>query len=220
METFHPHRLADPRDGRPGDGIHWQKDGWLSGGLSWVIKKIKEPWWDAWDWHLTPVVFVGTPSQINDWIANDLNPVRRSLGMKAISEFQFTADNFVAIDAVLVDAQFPTVRLSLLSAYLAKGRAGRAYRVVPVPPPQWKFNRFTADHVGRPYDFLVYLWTALRCFRDVPRVINRLYDCWEVLYNCYEYCCRWCPDDGTDYDYNYPWLPDLRRAYGEMPLKK
>jgi len=123
-----------------------------------------------------------------------------------------------------VDAQFPRVKLSLVSQYEARGRLGWAYRVTPVSPPQWKVDRFVLDHVGRRYDFVGYVWAGLakllRPRIEVPRVIDLKDFCWEVLYDFYEYCDKWCPADGTDYDFLYPDICDLRRAYGEMPLKK
>ena len=209
--SFKPHRI-DIKDVRPGDGIHWKREGILAGVLSFLIKHLKEHQWDRWDWHLTPVVYLGTPSQINQWC--------RELGLP---EFIFSAQSNFAVDAVFVDAQFPRVKLSLLSQYQAKGRQCRAYRVVPVPPPQWKVDKFVKDHVGRRYDFIGYAWNGLakllRPRIEIPRVIDLKDYCWEVLVDFYEYCNQWEPADGTDYDFLYPDICDLRRAYGEIPLK-
>jgi hypothetical protein len=209
MTEFKPHRI-DIKDIRPGDGVHCRRSGPVAFVLAHLIHWLKEPSWKMEDWHLMPVVYIGTPGQIDAWA--------KSLGYK---EFKFST--YADTDAVIVDAQFPRVKLSLLSAYLSKDKIFRAYRVVPVPPPQWKVDKFVKDHVGRRYDFIGYLWNGLakllRPRFDIPRVIDLKDYCWEVLYDFYESVCKWDPADGTDYDYWYPDICDLRRAYGEIPLK-
>ena len=179
---FQPHRI-DIEDVRAGDGLHWKKEGLLSGILAPLIHKLKEPDWDAWDWHLTPVV-----KRVGDKVT-------------------------------IIDARFPKSKLITYSIPDLWKKV-RAYRVVAFPPDQDRVDRFVLDYTDRPYDFTVYFLTALRIWFDIPRIIDRWYDCWEILYDFYEFVDRWCPDDGTDYDWKYPWLPDLRRAYGEIPLKK
>jgi len=206
--TFKPHRIS-LNEARVGDNLHWKRQGIFAFILAHLIHWLKERDWDMWDWHLTPVVFVGQPAEIQQWLSQlNLPPL----------PFPTLSGRFT----VIIDAIFPRVKLSLAEDK-AKRRQCRAYRVTEIEPAQDKNDTVVKAHVGRPYDWKVYFLTAaaklLRPFIDVPRLVDRSFDCWEVDWNALN-MWGFDPQVGTDFDYDYPWLCDLRRAYGEMPLKR
>lgn len=208
MTEFKPHRV-DLDNIQTGDIIHWKRDGVLAFVLAHLIHWLKEPEWDMWDWHTTPIVYMGLPSAINDWC--------RKMGF---TEFQFV--KYPGVDAVIVDAQYPRIKLSLLSTYINNKHQCRCYRLLENEPTKPRVNTFVARHLNKRYDWKVYIYTALAKFLrpviDVPRLIDNSYDCWEVTFNFLE-LFNFEADAGTNFDYDYPWLPDLRRAYGEIPLE-
>jgi hypothetical protein len=120
----------------------------------------------------------------------------------------------VAPDTYL-DATFPRLKLSKISDALAAGREIRCYRLLNREPEQALTDHFISDHLGKPYDCLIYLWTALakllRPWIPVPRIINRFYDCWETAYDALDY---WGFDmDASEWE--YPFITDFLRAVGE-----
>lgn len=119
----------------------------------------------------------------------------------------------VVNDGLYVDAQFPKVKLSKISDIK---REVNVYRVTKEPPPQTTIDEFIHDHVGKPYDCLVYLWTGLakllRPHIPVPRIINRFFDCWEIVFDMMDYCD--CDTDHSGYD--YPFITDFLRYCGEI----
>jgi len=52
---FAPHRIR-PEEVRRGDIIVWKREGILSCLLSLLIKTVKEPKYDRWCWHTTPMI--------------------------------------------------------------------------------------------------------------------------------------------------------------------
>jgi hypothetical protein len=205
--TFEPHAI-DLADIRPGDGIHWERDGWFAWILAHLIHWLKEPSWDMRDWHLTPVVFVGKAPQIYYWCD------ALKIGRLQIPDYENTY-------IIIMDAQLPRVKLTVFDP-LKPHRKCWCYRVVENPPSQEKLNKFVLTHNGRKYDLIGYVWNGLakllRPRIEIPRVIDNAEYCWEVLYDMY-FLDDWDPAERTDYDYLYPDICDLRRAYGEMPLK-
>ena len=119
----------------------------------------------------------------------------------------------------ILDAQFPKVKVSYISDYLAKGRNCRVYRVFPHPLPDWQLEKFTKSIVGKHYDFLVYIWTTISKLFGFIRIINKRYSCWEVTWAFLDYF-GFEPLDNSDFDIEYPWLPDFLRCVGEMAIKR
>lgn len=178
MSSFKSHRI-DNSEARTGDIIIWKRTGLLAEVLSWLIQKLKEPDYDRWGWHMTPM----------------------------ISDTRFA------------DAQFPVVKDASFDKYNLEFRT---YRVSENPPTQAAIDNFCKTHLGKRYDWKVYIYTTLaqllRPFIDVPRLIDCSYNCWEVTFDFLE-LSDFQPVENSDYDYNYPWLPDFLRCVGEMPLK-
>ena len=167
---------------RPGDLVIWQRSGLLANVLSWIIHLLKEPEWDRWGWHMTPMV--------------------------SATEF--------------VDAQFPKVKISSLTDSNYVNRKFRVYKVSSAEPSPDKLLSFCKEHVGKKYDWKVYILTGvaklLRPFIDIPRLVDRNYDCWEVSFNFLE-IVDFEPVINSGYDYNYPWICDFLRCVGEMKTK-
>ncbi|MDD5513445.1 MAG: hypothetical protein PHD09_06730, partial [Candidatus Omnitrophica bacterium] len=55
-------------------------------------------------------------------------------------------------------------------------------------------------------------------FMDVPRIVDRSFDCWEVEFNKLQ-LFDFEPIDNSGFDYDYPWLPDFLRCMEIIPLK-
>ncbi len=121
-----------------------------------------------------------------------------------------------------IDATWPRVKFANLNE---PPWPKRVYRIFDEPPSQSTIDRFVKSHVGRPYDWFVYIMTSLAVlFRpriDIPRIITETYDCWEVT-------CDFCEDNGffwnpadpsIPFDYNYPFITDFLHRVGELPLK-
>ncbi len=117
------------------------------------------------------------------------------------------------LQIVYIDAQFPRLKLSALKPEAQV----RCYRVLEKPPTKVKIQLVINRYVGCFYDPIVYLWTLLSVFLRprfnffVPRIINRLYSCWEGTFEALdEWGCdiSWC--------YSYPWLTDFLRFVGEI----
>lgn len=115
---------------------------------------------------------------------------------------------------LVLEAAWPRVRINRLS------RMGefRAYRWLDEQPPPDRVERFVDEHVGCRYDIPVYVLTFLafltrRIGFDFPRVIDRGYTCWELVY---------CFDDemGKDIssDYNYPMITDFLEGVDQNGL--
>lgn len=117
---------------------------------------------------------------------------------------------------IYADAQFPKVKLSKINDSKLEIRC---YRVIENYPKQTDIDEFINDHIGKPYDFIVYLHIGLakllRPQIPIPRVINRLYNCWEIAFDMMDY--TGCEIDPSDYD--YPFITDFLRYVGELKSK-
>jgi hypothetical protein len=117
---------------------------------------------------------------------------------------------FVVSDYEYADAQFPKVKLSLLKDIK---RPAKVYRLCEDCPKQSDIDEFVYDHIGKPYDFMVYFWTCLWALGiPVPRLVNRFYMCWEIAWDGLEYC-------GIDIDKSdrkYPFITDFLKYVGEL----
>lgn len=109
-----------------------------------------------------------------------------------------------------LDAQFPRVKLSLISDIK---REVKCYRVFQEPPSADKISLAINYLLDKPYDCLVYFWTFLWAIHLVRfRIINPLFTCWETTYAALE-----CWDFDIDWtDCNYPFITDLLRSIGEL----
>jgi hypothetical protein len=118
-------------------------------------------------------------------------------------------------DNMILDAQFPKLKMTNYWEQVHAGREVMAYRIFEKQPSKTKVNKFVESHVGCPYDIAVYLFTAIAYFFrpkfDVPRLINRRYTCWEITF-------EFADEMGIDIcdSYNYPFVTDLLRLCGEL----
>jgi hypothetical protein len=183
---------------RPGDVLVYKRGGLVADVLSWLIWKLKEPKWDRWGWHTAPVVALALPYYY-DRLAIALGKTKGEL-YRELGE----ADG----SPIVVSAECPKLVLRKAAGDV------RAYRITEVMPSTALSMKVVTDHVGHRYDFLVYFLTALavllRPHIDFPRIINKVYDCWEVTWSAAD---TWEADITTEY--NYPWLCDLLRLCGE-----
>jgi hypothetical protein len=163
-----PYRI-NIEDARCGDIIVYKGSGLIYKILSRLIKKIKEPEYDCWGWHMEPVIGQG----------------------------------------LTVNAAFPRLKVSQLDPK----REMKVYRILANPPELKALEIFVNDHVGKPYDCFVYLWTALWVLGLMKfRIVNRFYTCWENTFDAMEYF-------GIDLDKSdckYPFLTDFLRYMGEI----
>ncbi len=119
----------------------------------------------------------------------------------------------IIAEDTIMDAQWPRLKLSKVSDYLAAGRQARAYRIADNPPDQAVLDHFIKDLTGCRYDWLVYVWTAFAILLrpwNFPRIVNRKYDCWETAWEFADYV-------GSDitHDFSYPFLCDMLELAGE-----
>ncbi len=109
-------------------------------------------------------------------------------------------------NAQYIDAQFPKVKISPVPM---DDTLVHAYRITGIYY-EHTTKRMIRECVGKWYDPIVYIWTALRILNcPVPRIINRFLDCWEVAFK------------GIDYetplnDYHYPFITDFLRMQREL----
>ena len=92
----------------------------------------------------------------------------------------------------------------------------RFYRWLDVQVEHARIAGFVQTHTGRRYDVVVYVLTVLaRLLRavnlDFPRVINRAYTCWELVWEFTDDCGCEITDE-----YHYPLLTDFLRACGDL----
>lgn len=115
-------------------------------------------------------------------------------------------------ELTILDAQWPKIKLNRVGA--EDGEGIRAYRIFESPPPNSAIAGFVNDRLGCWYDIVVYLLTAaailLRPCIDVPRIINRRFDCWEIAF---DFCD--CMGEDITPSYQYPFLTDFLRLAGE-----
>ncbi len=165
-------------EARPGDILVFKGSRGISWVLSYLVRKLKEPRWDGWGWHMAPVVY------------REPKPY---------------------LQIKYMDAQWP--RLKITTLRLAD--KVRCYRVFEHEPSEDKVKLFVDRVLGRPYDVMVYFWTMLALFLrpriDVPRIINRFYDCWECTFEALD---QWGVD--ITWIWEYPWLTDFLRYVKEI----
>ncbi len=163
---------------KPGDVLVFRGGGILYEVLSRLIKRFKEPNYDRFGWHMSPIIKV----QHSPYFL-----------------------------VTYIDAQFPRLKLAIVKP----DDQVRCYRVLKRPPTKAKVQVVIDRLVGRPYDFLVHIWTffafLLRPKVDVPRIINRFYDCWEATFEALD---EWGVD--VTHVYHYPWLTDFLHFVGEI----
>ena len=92
------------------------------------------------------------------------------------------------------------------------GRGIRVYRLLPSEPDAAVLEKIAQDYLGKPYDVLVYFWSALayllRHFwnRRIPRLLDGCFTCWELTFAVMK---RLGMTIGSPYD--CPMLPDMLR---------
>ncbi len=112
-----------------------------------------------------------------------------------------------------LDAQMPRLKKASLLTALSKGIEIHAYRPDVCNVSDEDLQCFINDHVGRPYDMLVYLWTAMRAFGiPIPRFINKAYTCWELAFDAMDYFD--CEIDHSGF--KFPFITDFLKAAGEL----
>ena len=162
----------------PGDILIFKGRGIAYKTLSYLLRKLKEPNWDGWGWHMAPV------------ISRETRPY---------------------LQIKYMDAQWP--RLKITTLRLAD--KVRCYRVFDTEPPADKVKLFVDRVLGRSYDVMVHFWTMLALFLrpriNVPRIINRFYDCWECTFEALD---QWGID--ITWTWEYPWLTDFLRHVKEI----
>ncbi len=115
---------------------------------------------------------------------------------------------------IIVDAQWPKLKRARISDYVKAGREIKAYRIMDLPVED-KLAGFAKEHIGRRYDWFVYILTTLaqllRPMFDFPRIIDLRFTCWEITFD-------FCDDMGLDISppYNYPFITDFLRYVGEL----
>ncbi len=118
----------------------------------------------------------------------------------------------VIANDLIIDAQWPKLKRTRISDCLK--REIRAYRIMDLPAED-KLAGFAKEHIGRRYDWFVYILTTLaQLFRpmfDFPRIIDLRFTCWEITFD-------FCDDMGLDISppYNYPFITDFLRYVGEL----
>jgi len=108
-------------------------------------------------------------------------------------------------DYLIIEAAASGVRLVLLSDMCGEYKI---HRLLPYEPRFYTMLSAVKKLTSARYDYIAYIWTAIYIITGgrLPRIANRRYTCWELVYQIYELIGY-----PLALDYKYPVIADFEK---------